>query len=232
MSAAPLLSIENLTGGYGEIVIVTDMSLAVAAGEALCVTGRNGVGKSTLVRLVTGALKPASGKVIFEGEDLTFAPAHGRARQGMGYAPQEGVVFDTLSVAENLTLHHSDRSLERYRELFAMFPRLPDRLGQRAGTLSGGEKKILSFCRALAEDTRLVILDEPTEGVQPENIALMAEAINSAKAVGRGFLIVEQNLSLVEAVADHAALMDHGECIYTHSGTVNLRAELSRRLKI
>lgn len=232
MSAAPLLSIENLTGGYGEIVIVSGLSLTLAKGHALCVTGRNGVGKSTLVRLVTGALKPASGRVVFEGTDLTFAPAHGRARQGMGYAPQEGVVFDTLSVAENLTLHHRDRSLERYRDLFAMFPRLPDRLSQRAGTLSGGEKKILSFCRALAEDTRLIILDEPTEGVQPENIALMAEAINRAKAAGRGFLIVEQNLSLVEAVADHAALMDHGECIYTHSGTTDLRTELSRRLKI
>jgi branched-chain amino acid transport system ATP-binding protein len=232
MSAAPLLSIENLTGGYGEIVIVSNLSLSLLQGQALCVTGRNGVGKSTLVRLVTGALRPASGRVVFEGADLTFAPAHGRARQGMGYAPQEGVVFDTLSVAENLTLHHRDRSLDRYRELFAMFPRLPGRLGQRAGTLSGGEKKILSFCRALAEDTRLVILDEPTEGVQPENIALMAEAINRAKAAGRGFLIVEQNLSLVEAVADEAALMDHGQCIYTYSGAVNLRAELSSRLKI
>ncbi|WP_375589487.1 ATP-binding cassette domain-containing protein [Hoeflea alexandrii] len=232
MSAAPLLSIENLTGGYGEIVIVTGLSLVLLQGQALCMTGRNGVGKSTLVRLVTGSLKPASGRVVFEGEDLTFAPAHGRARQGMGYAPQEGVVFDTLSVAENLTLHHRHRSLERYKELFAMFPRLPDRLGQRAGTLSGGEKKILSFCRALAEDTRLVILDEPTEGVQPENIALMAEAINRAKAAGRSFLIIEQNLSLVEAVADQAALMDHGECIYTHSGTINLRTELAERLKI
>ncbi|MCO6410647.1 ABC transporter ATP-binding protein [Hoeflea alexandrii] len=232
MKAAPLLSIDNLTGGYGEIVIVTDLSLALSQGQALCVTGRNGVGKSTLARLVTGSLMPASGQVVFLGEDLTFAPAHGRARQGMGYAPQEGVVFDTLSVAENLTLHHRDRSLERYKELFAMFPRLPDRLGQRAGTLSGGEKKILSFCRALAEDTKLVILDEPTEGVQPENIALMAEAINRAKDAGRGFLIIEQNLSLVEAVADQAALMDHGECIYTHSGTINLRAELAERLKI
>ncbi|GAB5464459.1 ABC transporter ATP-binding protein [Hoeflea alexandrii] len=232
MSAAPLLSIENLTGGYGEIVIVTGLSLGLSQGQALCVTGRNGVGKSTLARLVTGSLKPASGRVMFDGEDLTFAPAHGRAMQGMGYAPQEGVVFDTLSVAENLTLHHRDRSLERYKDLFAMFPRLPDRLAQRAGTLSGGEKKILSFCRALAEDTRLIILDEPTEGVQPENIALMADAINSAKAAGRGFLIVEQNLSLVEAVADQAALMDHGECIYTHSGTINLRAELAERLKI
>ncbi|WP_425494115.1 ATP-binding cassette domain-containing protein [Hoeflea alexandrii] len=140
MKAAPLLSIDNLTGGYGEIVIVTDLSLALSQGQALCVTGRNGVGKSTLARLVTGSLMPASGQVVFLGEDLTFAPAHGRARQGMGYAPQEGVVFDTLSVAENLTLHHRDRSLERYKELFAMFPRLPDRLGQRAGTLSGGEK--------------------------------------------------------------------------------------------
>ncbi|MBV6651942.1 MAG: ATP-binding cassette domain-containing protein [Hoeflea sp.] len=232
MSAAPLLSIEKLTGGYGEIVIVTGLSLGLSQGQALCMTGRNGVGKSTLARLVTGSLMPASGQVVFLGEVLTFAPAHGRARQGMGYAPQEGVVFDTLSVAENLTLHHRDRSLERYKELFAMFPRLPDRLGQRAGTLSGGEKKILSFCRALAEDTKLVILDEPTEGVQPENIALMAEAINRAKVAGRGFLIIEQNLSLVEAVADQAALMDHGECIYTHSGTINLRVELAERLKI
>jgi urea transport system ATP-binding protein len=141
MSVAPLLSIENLTGGYGEIVIVTGLSLSLSQGQALCVTGRNGVGKSTLVRLVTGALRPASGRVVFEGADLTFAPAHGRARQGMGYAPQEGVVFDTLSVAENLTLHHRDRSLDRYHDLFAMFPRLPDRLGQRAGTLSGRRKE-------------------------------------------------------------------------------------------
>jgi ABC-type branched-subunit amino acid transport system ATPase component len=232
MSGAELLSVENLSGGYGDIIVVSDLSLRLAKGQAVCVTGRNGVGKSTLVRLITGSLKPGSGKVMFDGQDLTAAPAHDRARLGMGYAPQEGVVFDTLSVAENLTLHHRDRSLERYSELFAAFPRLSDRLAQRGGTLSGGEKKILSFCRALAEDTRLVILDEPTEGVQPENIALMAEAINRGKAAGRAFLIVEQNLNLVEAVADKALLMDHGECIYTHSGTEELRVELAERLKI
>ena len=232
MSGSPLLSVEDLSGGHGDIIVVNHVSLSLAKGQALCVTGRNGVGKSTLVRLITGSLKPASGRVVFEGQNLTDAPAHGRARQGMGYAPQEAVVFDTLTVAENLTLHHRDRSLERYASLFAAFPRLPDRLTQRAGTLSGGEKKILSFCRALAEDTSLVILDEPTEGVQPENIALMAEAIDRGKAIGRAFLIVEQNLSLVEAVADHALLMDHGECIYRHSGRVNIRAELAERLKI
>jgi len=232
MSGALLLSVENLSGGYGDIIVVNDLTLALPEGEAACVTGRNGVGKSTLMRLITGSLKPASGKVVFDGQDLTAAPAYGRARQGMGYAPQEGVVFDTLTLSENLTLHHRDRSLKRYDDLFTAFPRLSERLAQRAGTLSGGEKKILSFCRALAENTALVILDEPTEGVQPENIALMAEAINRGKAGGRTFLIVEQNLSLVEAVADQALLMDHGECIYTHSGTENLRTELAQRLKI
>lgn len=234
MKDGPLLSVENLSGGYGDIIVVNDLSLVLPEGEAACVTGRNGVGKSTLVRLITGALKPASGKVVFDGQDLTAAPAHGRARQGqgMGYAPQEGVVFDTLTVSENLTLHHRDRSLERYSDLFTAFPRLSERLAQRAGTLSGGEKKILSFCRALAEDTALVILDEPTEGVQPENIALMAEVINRGKADGRSFLIIEQNLSLVETVADQALLMDHGECIYAHTGTKNIRLELTQRLKI
>lgn len=232
MSGAALLSVEKLAGGYGEVIVVNDLSVTLPKGQVLCVTGRNGVGKSSLVRLITGSLKPVSGKIMFDGQDLTGAPAHSRTRQGMGYAPQEGVVFNTLTVAENLTLHHRNRSLERYADLFAAFPRLSDRLAQRAGTLSGGEKKILSFCRALAENTALVILDEPTEGVQPENIALMAETINRGKAAGRAFLIVEQNLSLVEAVADQALLMDHGECIYTHSGTENLRAELAQRLKI
>jgi ABC-type branched-subunit amino acid transport system ATPase component len=232
MSGEPLLLVDNLSGGYGEIIVVSDLSLTLSRGQVVCISGRNGVGKSTLVRLITGSLKPASGNLVFDRQDLTYAPAHSRARQGMGYAPQEGVVFDTLSVVENLTLHHRDRSLERYASLFAAFPRLSDRLAQRAGTLSGGEKKILSFCRALAEDTALVILDEPTEGVQPENIALMAEAINSGKEAGRAFLIVEQNLRLVEAVADKALLIDHGECVYTHFGTENLRRELAQRLQI
>lgn len=232
MSGAPLLSIENLSGGYGEIVVVNGFSLDLAGGEVACITGRNGVGKSTLVRLVTGSLKPSFGRVVLRGRDLTAAPAHGRAKHGMGYAPQEGVAFDNLTVGENLTLHHKDRSLERYRNLFTAFPRLSERLAQRAGTLSGGEKKILSFCRALAEDTVLLILDEPSEGVQPENIALMAEAIRRGKEAGRAFLIVEQNLSLVEAVADAAYLLDHGECIYSTTERAGLRARLSERLQL
>lgn len=232
MSGEALLRLEGLSGGYGDITVVKDFSLDLDAGAAACVTGRNGVGKTTLVRLVTGSLVPRSGRVVLAGEDVTLLPAHRRSAVGMGYAPQEGVVFDTLSVAENLVLHHPDRSLRRYAELFEAFPRIRERLQQRAGTLSGGEKKILSFCRALAEDTRLVVLDEPTEGVQPENIALMADAVARAKSGGRAFLIVEQNLNLVEAVADTAYVLDHGECTYSTSGETDLRTRLSRHLQL
>jgi branched-chain amino acid transport system ATP-binding protein len=233
MTVAPLLVIENVRGGYGDITIVSDFTTTLDSGQVTCIAGRNGVGKTTLVRLVTGALMPSSGKVGLAGADVTKVPAHDRKGLGMGYAPQEGVVFDSLSVRDNLTLHHRDRSLTRYQSLFEIFPRIPERLDQRAGTLSGGEKKILSFCRAMAEDTQLVVLDEPTEGVQPENITLMAEAITRGKASGRAFLIVEQNLGLVEAVADTACLLDHGECIYTTTETgPQMRSQLSTRMQI
>lgn len=210
----PGLIVEHLTGGYGEVIVVEDVTLSASPGTACCITGRNGVGKSTLLGLITGALIPRSGSVHLNGEDLTTLAASRRYRLGMSYAPQERIVFDTLTVAENLTLHHNDRSLERYEGLFAQFPRMKERLGQKAGTLSGGEKKILSFCRAVAEQTSLVILDEPTEGVQSENITRMGGIINEAKAGGRSFVIVEQNLSLVEQVADDVLLIDHGRVIY------------------
>ena len=171
-ASAPVLSIDALSGGHADITVIHRFSAAVAPGELAFVTGRNGVGKSTLVKLVGRA--PAGGgrgRLTFRGEDLTAAPGHRRRHLGLGYAPQEGIVFDELTVAENLTLQYANRSLDRYEALFARFPFLAERLPQRAGTLSGGQKKILSFCRALAEDTALVILDEPTEGVQAENIA-------------------------------------------------------------
>ena len=140
-------------------------------------------------------------------------------------------MFDELTVAENLVLHHRDGSLRRYEALFEHFPFLGERLGQRAGTCSGGEKKILSFCRAFAEDTALVVLDEPTEGVQPENIARMAEALETA-APGRAFLIVEQNLNFIERTADRVHLLDHGECVFEAASRPGLREELAARLRI
>lgn len=210
-----VLALENLTGGYGEVTVVDDITLSTNPGEVCCITGRNGVGKTTLVRLINGTLAAQAGRIVLAGQVITPLAANRRYRLGMSYAPQENVVFDLLSVAENLTLQHQGRSLTRYRALFELFPRIGERLVQKAGTLSGGEKKILSFCRAMAEDNILTILDEPTEGVQPENIELMAGAINAAKARGRSFIVVEQNLSLVEKIADTVAFLDHGNMVFS-----------------
>ena len=226
------LELRSLTGGYGEITVVEDITLQLEAGKVTCITGRNGVGKTTFARLITGSLKPSAGSVRLFGRDVIGLPAHEHRNAGLGYAPQEGIVFDSLTVKENLTLHQADRSLSRYSSLFEMFPRLKERYGQRAGTLSGGEKKILSFCRALAEDTAVVILDEPTEGVQPENIAFMSKTIIEAKKLGRSFVIIEQNLTLVEAVADDALLMDHGRCVFETADPTAMRHELSARMQI
>ena len=228
----PLLCARDLSGGYGDITVVRHFSATIAAGETVFVTGRNGVGKSTLVKLLMGHLPVTAGHVTFQGRDVTATPGHRRRLLGMGYAPQEGIVFDELTVRENLVLHHRDASLDRYRAWFGRFPFLRERLAQKAGTLSGGEKKLLSFCRALAEETALVVLDEPTEGVQPENIARMTEAIEGAAGAGRTFLIVEQNLTVVERVADRVHLLDRGECIFEAERGPDLREEVTARLKI
>ena len=212
-------------------MVIRDFSLAIAPGETVFVTGRNGVGKSTLVKMIAGHLPVGAGRVTFRGRDVGAMPAHRRRGLGLGYAPQEGIVFDELTVAENLVLHHRDGSLRRYEAMFERYPFLRERLGQKAGTLSGGEKKILSFCRAFAEDTALVVLDEPTEGVQPENIARMAEALDTA-APGRAFLIVEQNLNFIERTADRVHLLDHGECVFEAASRPGLREELAARLRI
>ena len=230
--SAPLLSIDGLGGGYGDITVIHRFSATVVPGELAFITGRNGVGKSTLVKLVAGHLPIRTGRLIFRGHDLTATPGHRRRHLGLGYAPQEGIVFDELSVAENLTLQYASRSLARYEALFGFFPVLRERLAQRAGTLSGGEKKILSFCRAVAEDTGLVILDEPSEGVQAENIARMAEAIGRAAESGRAFLIVEQNLDLIEEVADRVYLLDRGSCRFEAPNGPDLRSALLERLRI
>ena len=231
MSAA-LASIDGLRGGYGDITVIHDFSAAIAPGEVAFVTGRNGVGKSTLVKLVAGHLPIRAGRVTFRGRDLGAVPGHRRRHLGLGYAPQEDIVFNELTVADNLTLQYESRSLDRYEALFGLFPVLYERRAQRSGTLSGGEKKLLSFCRALGEDTGLVILDEPTEGVQAENIARMAGAIREGAAGGRAFLVVEQNLNLIEEVACRVYLLDRGTCVYDAPNGPGLRAALLERLRI
>ncbi len=228
---AKMLDIKGLSGGYNDLIVVRGISLHVSEGETVSVTGRNGVGKTTLMRLLSGSL-PCSGSVVnFLGTDMINLAEHKRFALGISYAPQERIIFDDLSVEDNLTLHYQDTDLNRYDSYFEKFPRLRDRLKQRAGTLSGGEKKLLSFTRAVAEPTRLVLLDEPTEGVQSDNIELMAQIISDEKNKGRGFLIVDQNLTFLENITDTIHLMDHGEQIYQANG-VNFRTEIESRISI
>jgi urea transport system ATP-binding protein len=227
-----LFEVDHVFGGYGSGVVVKDATFSVGRGETVCVLGRNGVGKSTLVKLASGFLRPASGAVRLAGVDITGrAPSENR-RLGLTYCPQERVVFDDLTVAENLTLMRPNRKLDDFDRFFQVFPRLSERRRQHAGTLSGGEKKLLSFVRGLAEGAQIVVIDEPTEGVQFENVVRMADLIQSHKEVGMSFLVVEQNLTLVERVADRIVIMDHGEVVYSGNAADIGRGEILSYLTV
>ena len=210
----PRLEFDSVVGGYGGVAVVRGVSGAVAGGEVLCVIGRNGVGKSTLMKLLFGELPCREGKVLLECRAIEQLETAQRHALGIGYCPQERPVFDDLSLRDNLTLMRADRRLDAFAPLFARFPILAQRLNQHAGTLSGGEKKILSFARGLAEAQPLLLLDEPSEGVQWENILHMAALIDEAKAAhGGSFVVVEQNLAFAERIADRYLVIEQGRVV-------------------
>ena len=212
-AAPPRLEFKALVGGYGGLDVVRGVSGAVAPGQVLCVIGRNGVGKSSLLKLLFGQLPLRGGSIVFEGRPIEALEASQRRALGLSYCPQERPVFDELSVRDNLTLMRADRSLSMFEPLFTRFPILPKRLNQHAGTLSGGEKKILSFVRGLCAAQPLLLLDEPSEGVQWENIEHMVALIGAAKAAGRAFIVVEQNLAFAELVADRYLVLEQGRVV-------------------
>jgi branched-chain amino acid transport system ATP-binding protein len=209
----PAFEFAGVTGGYGTSVVVRALAGAVTGGEALCVLGRNGVGKSTLLKLLYGFLPLLAGEIRCRGADIRGLDPAGRSRLGIALCPQERIVFDDLSVRDNLMLMHPRRRLDDLEPYFRRFPRLGERLGQRAGTLSGGERKLLSFVRAFAEAKPVMLLDEPSEGVQKENLGHMTELIAARKTAGTAFVIVEQNLALVDAVADRYLVLDQGRAV-------------------
>ncbi len=209
-TAPPRLEFSALVGGYGGLDVVRGVSGAVAPGQALCVIGRNGVGKSTLLKLLFGQLLLRAGAIALNGRPIENVEASRRRALGLSYCPQERPVFDELSVRDNLTLMRTDRSVEVFEPLFTRFPILAKRLNQHAGTLSGGEKKILSFVRGVSEGQAVLLLDEPSEGVQWENIEHMAATIETAKAAGTALIVVEQNLAFAELIADHYLVIEQG----------------------
>lgn len=210
----PLLQIEGLTSGYGGAIIVRGVSMSVAPGEIVALLGKNGMGKSTLLKTVMGFLRARQGRVVLQGEDLTDWPPHRVARQGIAYTPQEQAIFQDLTVAENLRL--GQRRLVQFDEEMArigdIFPFLKERLRQRAGTLSGGEQKMLLIARALMTEPRLMLVDEITEGLQPSIIQRLADALSvERERTGVSMLLVEQNVGFALAVADRWAVLKLGE---------------------
>lgn len=210
----PVLDIESLTSGYGEAIVVRGVSLTVRPGEIVALLGKNGMGKSTLLKTTMGFLPAREGRVVLQGQDVTGWPPYRVARQAIAYTPQEQAIFQDLTVAENLRLGHPkspwfDEELARIGEVF---PFLRERVGQRAGTLSGGEQKMLLIARALMARPRLMLVDEITEGLQPSIIQRLALALGRERErTGVSMLLVEQNVRFALGVADRWAVLKLGE---------------------
>jgi urea transport system ATP-binding protein len=226
------LAFDGVTGGYGTAPVVRGVSGAVAAGEVLCVLGRNGTGKTSLMKLLMGYLRCWQGSVRLNDTAIEALDPPARRLLGISYCPQERPVFDDLSVHDNLTLMRADRGLAPFAAYFARFPILERRLAQHAGTLSGGEKKLLSFVRGLAEAQPAVLLDEPSEGVQWENILHMAALIAEKRASGAAFIVVEQNLAFAERIADRYLVMDQGRVVLECARAAVDRARLLTHLQV
>ena len=206
------LAVQHISGGYGDTLVLRGVSFSLGLGQVLGIVGRNGAGKTSLLRLITGHLPVAGGTVNWQGRRMGKAPAHVNHDLGISYAPQEAVVFDALTVSENLNLRQ--RNLYACQAFFDSFPLVRQRLNQKSGVLSGGEKKLVSFVRVMAEGADLTVMDEPTEGVQQENIALMAAHVRQRCEQGASFIIAEQNLTFLLSVMHQVLVLDNGETVF------------------
>ena len=207
-----MLEVSGLDAGYGKVQVLRGVGLSVGAGEILCVMGRNGAGKTTAMKAIMGLVPPTGGSVKIAGEELVGLPPHEIPRRGLGYVPQGRRLFAELTVAENLDigLMTRNRGAAVRERMLDMFPRLRDRLRQRAGTLSGGEQQMLAMDRALCLEPSVLLMDEPTEGLQPSMIALIREAATAMKAQGVAIVLVEQRADAVLSVADRVTFLDNG----------------------
>jgi ABC-type branched-subunit amino acid transport system ATPase component len=208
------LEIAGLRGGYGEAIVVHDVGLSIRPGEIVALLGKNGMGKSTLLKTVMGFLAPMAGSVKCFGADITGAQPHLIARRSIAYTPQEQTLFQDLTVEENLRLALSSDALMKpgLERIGNYFPFVPQRLKQRAGTLSGGEQKMLLVARALMSKPKLMLVDEITEGLQPSVIEKLASVLRAEREQSQtAMLLIEQHVKFALAVADRYAVLKLGE---------------------
>jgi branched-chain amino acid transport system ATP-binding protein len=216
-----MLKIRDIHAGYGATPILFGVSLEVGAGEAVALLGKNGMGKSTLMKTAMGFLRPWRGVIEFEGADLTHLAPHEIARRGVGMVPENRRIFPGLTVRENLDLGLSaarDRSAARRRqrleEVFGHFPRLAERIDQPAKTLSGGEQQMLAIARVMMAGARIILMDEPTQGLAPAMIRHIRDMVVELKRAGVTVLLVEQNARVALAVCDRGYIMEKGSIVF------------------
>jgi branched-chain amino acid transport system ATP-binding protein len=223
-----MLRLEGVASGYGPVRVLDGVTLEARAGEITCIMGRNGAGKSTLVKTVMGLVPATAGAITLDGVALHSLPAHLIARHGVAYVPQGRRLFGPLTVAENLSVGLMTRGFgdETRERVLTLFPRLRERLDQVAQTLSGGEQQMLAIGRALCLEPKVILLDEPTEGLQPSMIALIREVVVKLKAQGVAVVLVEQRPDAVLRMADRVAFMVQGR-VAEVVGAANLTRESS-----
>ena len=216
-----MLRIRDLHAGYGATPILFGVSLEVRPGEAVALLGRNGMGKTTLLKTAIGFLKRSRGSIAFEGRDLTRLAPHAIARLGIGLVPENRRIFPGLTVRENLELGLSaaaDRSAavrdRRLEEVFRHFPRLAERIDQSGKTLSGGEQQMLAIARVMMAGARLLLMDEPTQGLAPAFIRHIRDMIAELKRLGVTVLLVEQNARVALSVCDRGYIMEKGLIVF------------------
>ena len=210
------LELQDVTSGYRSSVVLRKLSMTVANGEAVALLGKNGMGKTTLLKTIMGYLPKKTGAISARGQDITRMAPHRIARAGIAYAPQEHALFQDLSIRDNLRLGLAKASVfeERFAQIEALFPVLASRLKQFAGTLSGGEQKMLLVARALMMRPSIILLDEITEGLQPTVIDRLAEGLLwERRQHGTTLLLIEQNVPFALKVADRYAVLKQGEII-------------------
>lgn len=210
-----LLDIQSVQAGYGPLTVLNDLSLQIQAGERLALLGRNGVGKSTTLKTVMGLCRVHSGRVLFDGQDITRLSPHQRALLGLGYVPQTRDIFASLSVEENLIAGLKGRPKQAIDEAYAWFPRLAERRRNGGMQLSGGEQQMLSVARALLGQPRLLLLDEPLEGLAP---LIRLELLNAFQALtartGIAVVIVEQQVDEALRYAQRAVILERGQTVH------------------